>query len=160
MRSWGGAGVGGKTGAAAGRWWDVDLWLVRKLSGQPESSAHSRLRVTDGAAFAFVPVSLDSPQGPVVVQVTGSFRVQDAAGGPQLLFTTNRRVTVTSAQMPRDRAAGSTGTSTNTLAMPGPDDVVAFELPAVQLPNGGGTIPDQFSVRVRIAPGSTPQPDA
>ena len=31
-----------------------------------------------------------------------------------------------------------------------PDDVLSFELPPIRLPNGSGTVPEQYSVRVRI----------
>lgn len=34
--------------------------------------------------------------------------------------------------------------------MPGPDDVLSFELPPIRVPNSGVTLPDQFAVRVRI----------
>jgi hypothetical protein len=43
-----------------------------------------------------------------------------------------------------------TGTSTTTNPMPGPDDVLSFEMPSIRLLNGGPALPDQFAIRVRI----------
>ena len=36
--------------------------------------------------------------------------------------------------------------------MPGPDDVLSFELPALSAGHGHSAIPDRFSIRVRIRP--------
>jgi hypothetical protein len=34
--------------------------------------------------------------------------------------------------------------------MPGPDEVLSFELPPIRVPNSTTTLPDQYSVRLRI----------
>ena len=37
-------------------------------------------------------------------------------------------------------------------SMPGPDDVLSFELPALSAGHGHSAVPDRFSIRVRIRP--------
>jgi hypothetical protein len=150
----GGVGVGSGGRPAAGGLWNVNLWLVRSAPGRKDESTHTALRVTqDGGAFAFPPVRIETALGPVVVQVTGSFRVRpEGPDGQRLVFTTSRRATQASGGTPRDTALSVSGSSTTTTALPGPEEVLAFELPPVRLPNGGEA-PDQFSVRLQIAPG-------
>ena len=103
--------------------------------------------------FAFAPVTIDTPRGAVIVQVTGSFGVTNgASGSPQLVFVTSRRATFTQAdQAARDSVSDSQGSSRTTNPMPSPDEVLSFELPPLRM-NGRPSVPDQFSVRVRIAP--------
>jgi hypothetical protein len=47
---------------------------------------------------------------------------------------------------------GSTKTS---VPMPGPDDVLSFEMPPLRVP-GGAVVPDRLSIRVRVAPANVP----
>jgi hypothetical protein len=103
--------------------------------------------------FAFPTVTIGASQGTAIVQVTGSFAVkEDARGHSQLVFVTSRRVTVTPAdQRSQDVVVDSRGGSRTTNPMPGPDEVLSFELPPIRL-TGWPAIPDQFSVRVRITP--------
>ena len=103
--------------------------------------------------FAFAPVTIDTPRGAVIVQVTGSFAVTNSASGsPQLVFVTNRRATLTQTeQAPRDSVSESQGSSRTTNPMPAPDEVLSFELPPLRM-TGRPAVPDQFSIRVRITP--------
>jgi hypothetical protein len=154
---------GGASGFPAGRpllpawavgFVTVELWLVHTLPGQADQVLHKNLRAMpeEGATFSFDPVTIQGAQGPALVQVTGSFAVSHASGGAQLVFTTNRRVSLAQSSTPvRDAPADLQGGSRTTLAMPGPDEVLSFEMPPLKLP-GGTAVPDRFSVRVRVGP--------
>ena len=104
--------------------------------------------------FAFAPVSVATPEGTVGVQITRLVRDSRAAPpGDRLVFVTNRRLSYswTTAQ-PRDRSQEAEGVGRITRPMPGPDDVLSFELPALTAGHGHSAIPDRFSIRVRIRP--------
>jgi len=68
-----------------------------------------------------------------------------------LIFSTARRVIPTSRGR-STRDAVTLGTTRVTHRMPGPDEVLSFEMPPVKL--SGQEAPDQFSVRVKITPRS------
>ena len=141
------------TRAVPGRMVSVNLWLVHSAPGRDDEVLHQVLSAPhEGAVFAFAPVNINGPGGPATVQVTGSFVVRTNAesGDQQLIFVTTRRVTRGTGQ-PRD-AADQAGTSRIVNKMPGPDDVLSFEMPALRAIDGRPALPDRFSVRVRIAP--------
>ena len=131
--------------------YDVNLWLVRQSPGKPDESQHQVLRVgRDEVAFAFPPADAATPKGQVSVQVTGSVAVTTGANGPQLVFTTNRRVASARAnESPRD--GGTQGQSRTMIKLPAPEEVLSFEMPP--LPGTAlGSAADQFSVRLTITP--------
>lgn len=167
-----GAGVGGGTGASAGvsagprgasgsgaggfsvgrmsglRWMDVNLWLVRNAPGRQEEAIHQVVHAPqNGADFAFAPISIETPRGAVVVQVRGSFSVTD---DHQLIFVTNRSVRY-AAQSSRDNQE-RVGNARIVSRMPGPDEVLSFDMPAIPGLGSEPSLPDQFSVRVKITP--------
>jgi hypothetical protein len=161
-----GAGTGGgsdsgravhmpKVGSAESsdsRQFAVDLWLVRNAPGRKEEAVHQALNGVRGSAqFAFAPVSIETARGTVNLQVTGLLRVTtDESGARQLVFITTRSVRFAPAGgSNRDTPPSMTGTSTTANPMPGPDDVLSFEMPPLPVPNGGA-VPDQFEIRVRI----------
>lgn len=148
-----GGGGGARIELAGAGLYDVNLWLVHSAPDKSDEVLHQTLRSAPRrAAFAFAPVTIDTPRGAVIVQVTGSVTVVDAASGQKLIFDTDRRVTFPQAdQSPRDNAAGARGGSISARPMPGPDDVLSFEMPPI-LMNGRPTVPDKFSVRVQITP--------
>jgi hypothetical protein len=136
----------------ASRQFDVDLWLVRNAPGRNEEAVHQELNgARGGTQFAFAPVNIDTPRGPLTLQVTGSFQVKfDESGALQLVFVTMRNVKLPPAEGPaRDARSSMQGSSVTTHAMPGPDDVLSFEMPPLSIPNGA-SIPDRFSIRLRI----------
>ena len=103
--------------------------------------------------FAFAPVSVATPEGTVGVQITGSFAIQGGPAGDRLVFVTTRRLSYSSTTtQPRDRAQEAEGVGRRVQPMPGPDDVLSFELPALGAGHGHSAIPDRFSIRVRIRP--------
>jgi hypothetical protein len=164
-----GTGAGGGSGSGSGRavhmpkirvgpssearQFDADLWLVRSAPGRTEEAAHQALSGVRGSAqYAFAPVSIETPRGTMNLQVTGVVRVTtDEAGAPQLVFITMRRLKFAPAVGgSRDTLPSTIGSSTTTNPMPGPDDVLSFELPPLPAANGQPAVPDQFSIRVRI----------
>ena len=136
------------------RQFDADLWLVRNAPGRKEEVLHQALNGVRGSAqYAFAPVSIETPRGTVNLQVTGVVRVTtDESGAQRLVFMTMRSVKFApTAGASRDTRPSTMGSSTTTNPMPGPDDVLSFELPLLPAPNGGPpAVPDQFSIRVRI----------
>ena len=141
------------TAAADAQPIDVDLWLVRSAPGREESAVHQALSgVRGGAQFAFAPLTIETRGGTLSVQVAGSFRLTgDEPGARQLIFSTTRAVRFApTGPAGRDAPPVTTGRSVTTHAMPGPDDVLSFEMPALRVPNGVAAVPDRFSIRVRI----------
>jgi hypothetical protein len=134
--------------------YDVDLFLVRSDKTHPEQPDFNLqglvLRKVGTADFAFSPFTIDTSVGPLNVQIRGSLRVTADEGSPQLVFTTMRTVRYSSNGPSRDATSSSSGSSTTRNAMPGPDDVLSFELPPIRVPNSSETVPEQYSIRVRI----------
>jgi hypothetical protein len=131
----------------------VNLWLVHSAPGREDEVLHQEVRAPrEGAAFAFQPVTIGGPDNQVTVQVTGSYavRTNPQSGERSLIFMTSRRV-IRGDDQPRD-AADMAGSSRIINAMPGPDDVLSFEMPPMRSINGRPALPDRFSVRVRVAP--------
>jgi hypothetical protein len=156
---------GGMVSAAGSGLFDVSLWLVRVAPFRLDEVTHSQLRMNEtGASFAFAPVQVTTSRGEsIVVQVTGSLTVErDTNGEEQLVFRTLRRVSPSATgHAPRDVSLDSHGASRRIVnRMPGPEEVLSFELPPLNL-NGKLVAPDQFSVRLKIAPrrqpGESPQ---
>jgi len=136
------------------RTYTAELFLVRTDKAHPEKPDFNMqgliFEKIDTAAFAFSPFTIDTSAGALNVEIRGSLRVTTDEGTPQLIFTTMRRVWYASTGPNRDVTSGGSGVSTTRNPMPGPDDVVAFELPPIRVPNSSVTLPDQYSVRVRI----------
>jgi hypothetical protein len=132
----------------------VELWLVQSVPGMEDRTIYQTLSsAREGAMFAFAPVSVTTPEGAVGVQITGSFAIHGGPPGDRLVFTTSRRLSYSStAAQPRDRAQEAEGVGRTVQPMPGPDDVLSFELPALGAGHGHSAIPDRFSIRVRIRP--------
>ena len=140
--------------------WDVNMWLVRVAPFRLDEVTHSQLRMNEsGASFAFAPIQVTTSRGEsLVVQVTGSLTVErDTNSEEQLVFRTLRRVSPSATgHAPRNATLDSHGASRRIVnRMPGPEEVLSFELPPLNL-NGKLVAPDQFSVRVKIAPRRQP----
>ena len=142
-------GVGGFSAAQVGdrgSWMNVDLWLVHTAPDRNEEVIHQFVHAPqEGADFAFAPISLATPRGPVVVQISGSFGVSNG----QLTFVTNRNIKY--GNRARQGAASETqGGGKAVTPMPAPNEVLSFELPPIPSP-GSAALPNQLAVRVRIA---------
>jgi len=132
----------------------VELWLVRAAPGIEEETFYQALHATrEGAMFAFAPVPVTTVQGAIAVQVTGSFSVEGGGGGDHLTVVINRRLSrALPGAQPWNRAQEKGGSARITRQMPGPDEVLSFEMPGLDAATGPA-IPDRFSLRVRIRPG-------
>lgn len=144
------------TDALASKEFNAELWLVKTTPGRQEKSDYNLqglllTQVHGSAPFAFTPFTIDTPVGSVDVQLTGSLRLTAERGPAELIFTTLRIVRyATTNGASRDAVSTATGSSSTRNPMPGPDDVLSFELPPIRVPNSAATLPDQYSVRVRI----------
>jgi hypothetical protein len=131
----------------------VELWLIHSAPGMGEDRTvyQALTSLREGAMFAFAPISVATPEGSVGVQITGSFAVQAGPSGDRLVFQAGRRLSYSStAAQPRGPTQEGTGSGRIVRAMPGPDEVLSFELPQLEGANGHSAVPDRFSIRVRI----------
>jgi hypothetical protein len=146
------AGVtGGPIGTSM---FDIDLWLVHGAPNRADEILHETIRATPSAAFTLAPIRIVTPQGALTVLVIGSVAIAtDPTGGRQFVFTTDRKIMFIPSNRPsRDQAPEDEGSTKITTPMPGPDDVLSFEMPPLRLPNGSPAVADQFAIRVRITP--------
>jgi hypothetical protein len=107
-------------------------------------------KLSQSAAFAFSPFTIDTSAGPLDVLIGGSLGEAVDEGSPQLVFTTIRTVRYSSTGPSRDATGSASGSSTTRNPMPGPGDVLSFEMPPIRIPNSSATVPEQYSIRVRI----------
>ena len=161
--SGGGRSIGGGSataGAQTGPMYNVELWFIHAVGGREEVLAHPTMKMNrEGASFSFNPIPITTVKGaPAMVQITGRLRVTSSdTGEEQLQFTTVRRLTSSErgvappiAVSVRDGVVQASGTSNTTHPLPGPEEVLAFEMPPLRT-SDGSVISDQFSVRLRIA---------
>jgi hypothetical protein len=153
----GGSGGSARVGAAdqGTAQWDVNLWLVRAVPGKAPESYHSVLKMNEsGASFTFAPVRISTNRGDMSVSVSGTLNVvRGSTGEQQLVFTTIRRIMPSANPSSDDGTQGTQGTSRVLYRMPGPDEVLAFEMPPIGGHGGEGLLaPDVFSVRLTVAP--------
>jgi hypothetical protein len=137
------------------RTYTAELFLVRTDKSHPEGPDFNLQglilqNVRQTANFAFSPFAIETPAGPVNVQITGLLRMTTVGIEPTLIFTTTRSIRYSSSGTSHDLKSTSTGSSTTRNPMPGSDEVVSFELPPIRVPNSSATVPEQYSVRVRI----------
>jgi len=154
VRSGGGSGVSKASQPVTGAAYDVDLWLLRSLPGKPNQVTHSQLQINEsGGSFSFAPITVPMNTGSAIVLVGGHLRVvRNANGEDQLLFTTSRRVMTSGADLPPiGSRPDSVGSTRIVERMPGPDEVLSFEMPPITL-NGQPVAPDQLSVRLKVKP--------
>ena len=134
---------------------DVDLWLVHGAPNHADEVLHETIRATPaGAAFAFAPIRIATPQGALTVRVRGSVAIAPAAtAGRQFVFAADRQVAFAPSNRPgRDQAPEAEGGTRITSPLPGPDDVVSYEMPPLRLLSGGPSVADRFAIRVRVTP--------
>jgi hypothetical protein len=132
----------------------ADLWLVRSAPGRADETLQITVPAMSVAQrFAFSPVSIQTGTGVLNVRVEGTVEVGTSAEGERrLYFSANRTVNFAPANRPaRDSAPIVEGSTKTTVSMPGPDEVLSFEMPPLRVP-GGQTLPDRLSIRVRLTP--------
>ncbi len=132
---------------------NIDLWIVHAIPGQADQVTHSLLRINEnGGQFALAPLRVNTAAGVSTVQIAGSLLVVvDNGSEERLVFRATRRVTPpTTGTAAPDPSRDIVGSSMVMNRLPGPDDVLSFEMPPIQV--GTETLPDRFSIRVKIAP--------
>ena len=136
--------------------YDVELWLVHQPATGDERVVHAKPRFKgDWFQFTFLPLRIDTPRGTLEVEVGGALTVtMGTAGDRQLTFSTKRSVVFRQAGADGNdvRKAEASGGGETKIAMPGPAEVLSFEMPPLQNPTGGPLLPDRVSVRLRIKP--------
>jgi hypothetical protein len=155
-----GAGGGGalsfgtqKLGNPAIEKLNVDLWLVRSTPGRADETLHVTSQVMPiPANYAFAPLAIQTSGGMVNVKVEGTVEAGlSAQGERQFHFTATRNVTSTTSPRPaRDGRSVVEGSTKTTVALPGPDEVLSFEMPPLRTADGV-TLPDRLSIRVRVS---------
>ena len=107
---------------------DAELWLLHTLPSDIQQVVHQTVRLpTEGTRFTFAPTSVTTARGDVSVELSGSIeRYRTPAGDEFLLLSLTRKVK--GAGLPPEGVAGTTG---SVVPLPAPNDVIAFEMPAI-----------------------------
>jgi hypothetical protein len=136
------------------RTYTAELFLVRTDKSDPEKPDFNLqglvLKDVQTTSFEFSPFTIITSAGPVNVQITGGLLITTSGTEPTFSFTAIRTIRYSGAGPARDAINTATGRSTTRNPMPGPDEVLSFELPPIRVPNTSVTVPEQYSVRVRI----------
>jgi hypothetical protein len=125
---------------------------VRTSPGRPDQTLHITSPILPApTSFSFAPLTMQTASGVFTVQVQGTIESGlTPTGDPQLYFTASRTTTFAPAtRAARDTAPTVEGSTKTSVPMPGRDEVLSFEMPALQIP-GGATVPDRLSVRVKV----------
>jgi hypothetical protein len=134
----------------------ADLWLVRRTPGRADETLHITSQVVPfPLAYAFAPLTIQTATGSLTVKVEGTVETgQSSEGERRFHFTATRSVTsLTTARPAPDGKPIVEGSTKTTVAMPGPEEVLSFEMPPLKTPEGVA-LPDRLSIRVRLAPSS------
>ena len=129
-----------------------DLWLVRTVPGRADETLHLTSPVVQvPRPFAFAPVTIQTATGTLTIKVEGTVEVGVTPEGERRFqFAANRTVTFALTSRPGPATAPIVEGSTKmTVPVPGPDEVLEFEMPPLRIP-GGATLPDRLSIRVRL----------
>lgn len=142
----------------------AELWLVHSVPGRPDEVRPMTVNVLDGdASFAFPRVRRDLPEGTFDVVVNGRLFIRRVlnsgfSGAAPNIYTVAaaRAVTFTPAnRTPRDSSQPRLEDMENWSGigseLPGPDDVIAYEMPPLNVPDAP-SVPDKFSIRLRLRP--------
>jgi hypothetical protein len=143
------------TAASRDSIYDVELWLVHQPPTGDERVVHVKPRFKgDWFQFTFLPLRIDTPRGTLNVEVGGALTVTTGpAGDRQLTFSTKRSVVLQAGAEGNDvHKAEASARGETKMPMPGPAEVLSFEMPPLQSPTGGPPLPDRLSVRVRLTP--------
>ena len=125
-----------------------------QYAGRADETLHITAQVIPTpVAYAFAPLTIQTATGTVTVKVEGTLETgQSPEGEPRLHFTATRNVTsVTTPRPTRDGKPIVEGSTKTTVALPGPDEVLSFEMPPLRT-SEGVTLSDRLSIRVRLAP--------
>lgn len=132
----------------------ANLWLVRSVPGEPDQTQLITSTVTPiPREFTFAPIAVAASNGVINVQIKGTIETGwTPEGEQQLYFSASRSATLVPTTQPaRDSGATSESSVKTAVPLPGPDQILSFELPPLQMA-GGGTALGQLSIRVRLMP--------
>ena len=132
--------------------YDAELWLVHSVPGRPDRVVPATVRVTGGqATFTFATVAFDAPGGTMRVRVDGTVRILAPTAQQRLLmFEASREAIFAPSDRPsRDPVGPDRQRLTASAPLPGPDDVLAYEMPPLEILDGPA-VPDKFSIRLRL----------
>lgn len=119
----------------------AELWMVHVVPGRGEVVDRQVVRLMPGGTgFVFRGVPVDSPAGPMVIELTGQLRAVTRPDGTRGLWTSLTR-SVTSHLT--GRVHSNTGSGEKTVDWPTASDVVSFDPPppaAYALPAGGALV--------------------
>jgi hypothetical protein len=131
----------------------ADLWLVRTTPGQADQTQHVTAPAVTSIprTFTFAPVTIQTPAGAMLVTVHGTVEIGFSPEGQRRFYlSASRTVTFSPANRPaRDAAPITEGSTKTTVPVPGPDEVLSFEMPPLRIA-GAPAVPDRFSVRVKL----------
>ena len=136
--------------------YNAELWLVHSVPGKPDTVVPAMARIEGGAGtFSFAPMRLPRDDRNLHGH-NGEGRSQLVPGDPRprmLTFSAIRAVSFTPNHRPTRNPTETRpeGGTVNSSGMPGPDDVVAFEMPPLKAA-GAPSVPDKFSIRLRLRP--------
>jgi len=119
---------------------DADVWLIHTRPTGSEEVLHQKVRLAaPGGTFSFSTVKFQTTKGEIGFEMTGSIqRFRVPTGGPdgsEFLIVDLARV-VTGGTAPPSGFRNTTGGTP--VALPRPDDVVAFLMPGAEIRSRGG----------------------
>jgi hypothetical protein len=114
---------------------DADLWLVQRMPSGVEQVNHQTVRLDRaGGTFSFAPVKVSGERGEVDVEIGGAFRRFRAPVGGEFIYLSLTRA-ISGESMPPGGFSGGTGTM---MPLPGPAEVLSFEIPGPGAASGPG----------------------
>jgi hypothetical protein len=125
------------TGATAGGRGalNADLWLLHAAPRDRLGTSHQSMRLdSNGGAFTFPGLTVSTARGDVSVEIAGSIARYRTASGGEYLLVSLRRVISGAGAPPQ----GFSGSTSSLIALPPPEEVVSFEMPAVATRGRGG----------------------
>ena len=135
---------------------NAELWLVRSTPGRADETLHVAKQVMPiPSPYAFAPLTIQTSTGSLSVKVEGTIEVGLSSEGERKFHFTAQRTTttLTSNRPARDDKPVVEGSTKTTVGMPGPEEVLSFEMPPLRTAEGV-TLPDRLSIRVRLSSSS------
>ena len=116
------------------------MWLVRSTPGRADETLHITSQVVPiPVSYAFAPLTIQTATGTVTVKVEGTVETgQSPRGRTPLSLHGNAERDIRDDGAARARTAKPTveGSTKTTVALPGPDEVLSFEMPPLRTPEG------------------------
>jgi len=154
VRARGGGGRGGGVVATPMVAREAEIWLVHTLPNGTTESVRQDSPLLPSMGFSFVPMRVSTPSGDIGVQIWGFGQIS-SEGQLNTLSITITRLAFTPPGIPgpRSRIVGQ-GNTAQTIALPEPNEVVAFDLPPLKRTDASDDLLSghRFSIRLRVKP--------